>query len=211
MLYKIQNNVKNIYMKEVIIIALILSLILITSIRIKVYKENNKKLHLYLIITKSIRIKVDLTKFINEKLKHYIYDTTSDKKVYDIKNAIETFRYHKELITEATHIFNGNIVYFSVNSFYFLDNLSYYLAVYYLYSYIQNQLYINLNKVKSTCFKTRLKKSKFNTEINVDIETYLYKIIYLLIKRRREIFKIKEKFNEQSSNSRIIKNINVKH
>ena len=32
-----------------------------------------------------------------------------------------------------------------------------------------------------------------------------------LQERRKEIFKIKEKFNEQPSNSRIIKNINVKH
>ena len=42
-------------------------------------------------------------------------------------------------------------------------------------------------------------------------ETYIYKIIYLLIKRRREIFKIKENFNEQSSNHRIVENINVQH
>ena len=70
---------------------------------------------------------------------------------------------------------------------------------------------INLNKVKSTCFKTRLKSTSFKTEINVDIETYLFKIILLLIKQRKEIFKIKGKFNEQSSNNRIIKNINVKH
>ena len=85
------------------------------------------------------------------------------------------------------------------------------LAVYYLYSYIQNQLYINLNKVKSTCFKTRLKNISLKTEINIDLETNVYKILLLLIKRRKEIYKLKGKYHEQSSNNRIIKNINVKH
>ena len=198
-------------MKEVIIITFILVLLSITKIRFKVYKEINQKTRVCLIITKSLRIKIDLTNYIYNKFKNYIYDTTSDKKVYDIKKTIETIRIHKELANEVTHIFNGNILFLSVNSFYYLDNLSYYLAIYYLYSYIQNQLYINLNKVKSTCFKTRLKNTALKTEIHIDIETYLFKIIYLLIKRRKEIFKIKEKFNEQSSNNRIIKNFNVKH
>lgn len=198
-------------MKTLIIIIIFFVLVCVIKIRIKVYKEINKDIKVYLIITKSLRIKIDLTSFLHKKLNQYIYDTSNEKKVYDIKKTIETFRYHKELINEVAHIFNGNIVYLSVNSFYYLDNLQLYLAIYYLYSYIQNALYINLNKVKSTCFKTRLKNTPLKTEINIDVETYLYKIIYLIIKRRKEIFKIKEKFNEQSSNNRIIKNINVKH
>ena len=210
-MYKIQIKVKNIYMKVLIIVSIIICLISITSVRVKIYKEINDNLKVYLIITKSIRVKINLTNIINKQIKNYLYDTSSQEKAYDIKQAIETFRYHKELIKGATHIFNGNIVYLSVNSLYYLDNLNYYLAIYYLYSYIQNLLYINLNKVKSTCFKTRLKNTSFKTEINIDIETYIYKIIYLLIKRRREIFKIKENFNEQSSNNRTVKNLNVKH
>ena len=146
-----------------------------------------------------------------KKLKNYIYDTSTQKKVYDIKQTIETLRYHRELINSVAHIFNGNVVYLSINSFYYLDNLQLYLALYYLYSFIQNQLYINLNKVSSTCFKTRIKNTSINTEVHIDLETYVFKIIILVIKRRKEIFKIKEKFNEQSSNNRIIKNINVKH
>ncbi len=198
-------------MKELIIAALILVLILCIKIRIKVYKQVNQKIIINLIITKSLRIKINLTNYLNKKFKNYIYDTSKEKKVYDIKKAIETLRYHKELINNVSHIFNGNIIYFSINSFYYLDNLQFYLALYYLYSFIQNSLYINLNKVSSTCFKTRVKNTSFNTEIYVDLETYVFKILLLLIKRRKEIFKIKEKFNEQPSNNRIIKNINVKH
>lgn len=198
-------------MKILIICVIILILINIVSIRIKIYKEINRDITFHLIITKSLKIKIDLTKLLSRQIKKYIHDTSTDKKAYDIKQAIETFRYHKELISKVTHIFNGNVVYLSVNSLYYLENLNYYLALYYLYSYIQNLLYINLNKVKATCFKTKLKNTTLKTEINIDVETYMYKVIILLIKRRKEIFKIKGKFNEQSSNNRIIKNIHVKH
>ncbi len=213
MLYKIQNNVKNIYMKVIIIVVSFLFIISICfcSIRLKVYKYNGQKLQINIIISKSFRIKINLTNKVLKNLSDYIYKTSSDKKIYDIKHMIETFRYHKDLVQSFIHNFNGNIVYLSINSFYYLDDLRYYLTIYYLYSYIQNQLYINLNKVTSTCFKTRLKNTSFNTEINIDLETRVYKMIYFLYKRRKELYKLKEVYNEQSSNYRIIKNINVEH
>lgn len=198
-------------MKALIVIIIIFLLFGSTCIRIRVYKEIYSKINFYLIISNSFRIKIDLTNFINKKFEYFLYDTSSETKIIDIKKSIELFRYHKDLIKDLSHIFNGNVVYLSINSFYYLDNLNYYLAVYYLYSYIQNLLYINLNKVKSTCFKTRVKNTKILTEVNVDIETYVFKIIYIIIKRRKELLKIKEKFYEQSSNNRIIKNIDVKH
>ena len=60
---------------------------------------------------------------------------------------IVTMKHNKKLLKSIINIFNGNVVYLSVNSYYYLDNLNLYLSMYYLYSYIQNQLYANLNKV----------------------------------------------------------------
>lgn len=211
LLYKIQDNVKNIYMKVLLVIFVLLILFLICSIRLKVYKVNNEEIRVNIIVSKSLKIKIDLTKYISKKINSYIYNTSSEKKVYDIKQSIETFRYHKDLVKSMIHIFNGNTVYLSVNSFYYLDNLSLYLALYYLYSYIQNQLYINLHKVKSTCFKTRIKNISLKTEINIDLETYVFKLIFLFIKRRKELLKLKEDYNEQPSNNRAIKNIYGKY
>lgn len=198
-------------MKVLLIIFVLLILFLICSIRLKVYKVNNEEIRVNIIVSKSLKIKIDLTKYISKKINSYIYNTSSEKKVYDIKQSIETFRYHKDLVKSMIHIFNGNNVYLSVNSFYYLDNLSLYLALYYLYSYIQNQLYINLNKVKSTCFKTRIKNISLKTEINIDLETYVFKLIFLFIKRRKELLKLKEEYNEQPSNNRTIKNIYGKY
>lgn len=198
-------------MKVLLIIFVLLILFLICSIRLKVYKINNEEIRVIIIVSKSLKIKIDLTKYISKKINSYIYNTSSEKKVYDIKQSIETFRYHKDLVKSMIHIFNGNTVYLSVNSFYYLDNLSLYLALYYLYSYIQNQLYINLNKVKSTCFKTRIKNISLKTEINIDLETYVFKLIFLFIKRRKELLKLKEEYNEQPSNNRTIKNIYGKY
>lgn len=198
-------------MKVIITIVVILILISICSIRLRVYKYNGKQLRVNLIISKSLRIKIDLTKYIYKKIGSYLVNTSSEKKINDIKESIETFRYHKDLVKSIIHIFNGKVVYLSINSLYYLDNLNFYLTLYYLYSYIQNQLYINLNKVTATCFKTRLKNIPFNTEINIDLETYVYKILLLVIKRRKELFKIKEDFNEQPSNNRIAKNIYGKY
>ena len=198
-------------MKVIITIVVILILISICSIRLRVYKYNGNQLRVNLIISKSLRIKIDLTKYIYKKIGSYLVNTSSEKKINDIKESIETFRYHKDLVKSIIHIFNGKVVYLSINSLYYLDNLNFYLTLYYLYSYIQNQLYINLNKVTATCFKTRLKNIPFNTEINIDLETYVYKILLLVIKRRKELFKIKEDFNEQPSNNRIAKNIYGKY
>ena len=198
-------------MKVLLVIFVLLILFLICSIRLKVYKVNNEEIRVNIIVSKSLKIKIDLTKYISKKINSYIYNTSSEKKVYDIKQSIETFRYHKDLVKSMIHIFNGNNVYLSVNSFYYLDNLSLYLALYYLYSYIQNQLYINLNKVKSTCFKTRIKNISLKTEINIDLETYVFKLIFLFIKRRKELLKLKEEYNEQPSNNRTIKNIYGKY
>ena len=72
-------------MKELIIVALILVLVLCIKIRIKVYKQVNQKIIVNLIITKSLRIKINLTNYLNKKFKNYIYDTSKEKKVYDIK------------------------------------------------------------------------------------------------------------------------------
>lgn len=198
-------------MKVLLVIFVLLILFLICSIRLKVYKINNEEIRVNIIVSKSLKIKIDLTKYLSKKINSYIYNTSSEKKVYDIKQSIETFRYHKNLVKSMIHIFNGNTVYLSVNSFYYLDNLSLYLALYYLYSYIQNQLYINLNKVKSTCFKTRIKNISLKTEINIDLETYVFKLIILFIKRRKELLKLKEEYNEQPSNNRAIKNIYGKY
>ena len=198
-------------MKVIIIIVVILFLICICSIRLKVYKYNGGKLKVNLIISKSLKIKIDLTNYINKKIDSYIFNTSSEKKIHDIKASIETFRYHKDLVQSFIHIFNGRVVYLSINSLYYLDNLEFYLTLYYLYSYIQNQLYINLNKVSATCFKTRLKNTPFNTELSIDLETYVYKIVIFIFKRRKELFKLKEEINEQPSNNRIIKNIYGKY
>ena len=171
----------------------------------------NDEFTLNLIITKSLKIKINLKKYIYKYSKRYIYNTSNEKKINDIKNTIVTMKYNKKLLRSIINIFNGNVVYLSVNSYYYLDNLNLYLSMYYLYSYIQNLLYINLNKVSATCFKTRLKNTLLNTELELDLETRLYKVLILLIKKRKEIFKIKERYNEQSSNRRIVKNINVQH
>lgn len=198
-------------MKVIIIVVVILFFLSICSIRLKVYKYNGREFKVNLIISKSLKIKIDVTKYIHKKIDSYIFNTSSEKKIHDIKASIETFRYHKDLVQSFIHIFNGKVVYLSINSLYYLDNLEFYLTLYYLYSYIQNQLYINMNKVSATCFKTRLKNTKFNTEINIDLETYVYKVLVLIFKRRKELFKIKEEINEQPSNNRIVKNIYGKY
>lgn len=200
-------------MKIIIVVLSVLIIIgvCICTIRLKIYKYNGQTLQISVIISKTFRFKVNLTNNIYKELKKYIQESTSDKKNKAIKYMMEMFRYHKDLLKDFIHIFNGNIVYLSINSFYYLDNLNYYLALYYLYSYIQNQLYINLNKVSATCFKTRLKNTSFNTEVNIDLETRVYKMIIFLFKRQKDLLKIKEKFNEQPSNNRVIKNIYGKY
>lgn len=200
-------------MKVIIIVVSVLIIIsvCVCTIRLKVHKYNGKDLQINIIISKSFKFKVNITNEFYKKMNEYINKTSSDKKVYDIKHMIEIFRYHKDLVQSFLHNFNGNVVYLSINSFYYLDNLNLYLALYYLYSYIQNQLYINLNKVTSTCFKTRLKNTSFNTEINIDLETRVYKMIIFLYKRRKELSKLKEDFNEQPSNNRVVKNIYGKY
>lgn len=198
-------------MKVIIVISIILLLILSTSIRLKIYKVINKELSISIIITRSLKIRINLKKYIYKKLTKYIYDTSNEKKIKDIKNSIKTFNHHKELIKSLINLFNGNIIYLSINSYYYINNLNLYLSLYYLYSYIQNELYLNLHKVKNSCFKTRLKKTPLDLEVHIDLETKVYKLALFMIKRGKEIFKIKERYNEQSSNYRIVKNINVKY
>ena len=77
---------------------MILILISICSIRLRVYKYNSKQLRVNLIISKSLRIKIDLTKYIYKEIGSYLVNTSSEKKINDIKESIETFRYHKDLV-----------------------------------------------------------------------------------------------------------------
>lgn len=194
-------------MKILLIITLILFLILIINLRFKIYKVNREELSIYLIVFKLMPIKIKLTN-VNQPL---ISDLDQNQLQKD-KNAAKLFFKHQNLVKKLIGIFSANTCFFSINTKYYLANLPLYLSTFYLYSLMQNLLYTNLAKLKKSCFKSRVKKVDIRLEIDLDLETKVYKVLFFMIKYRKELLKVfKEVQNERSSNLRIVKNIDGKY
>lgn len=195
-------------MKVLLIIILICLVISFITVKFKFYKVNNKKIEVYLGFTKIIPLKVKIKEIeLSDILRTWLENINK----FD-QNKINKYNQNKEFIYNILKKCDGKTIFFSINSFYYLDNLSIYLATFYLYSYLQNSLYLKLNKIKKSCFKTRVKKVDLNIEIDVELETKVYKLLIIFLKNIKLIIKLlKEKKNEQSSNNRIIKNIHGKY
>ncbi len=191
-------------MKIILLIILILFFILMINIRIKIYKVNTDSLKVSLILFKIFPIKFKLI-----KVNNLISKSITNISLKTDKKKIKMFFNHQKLIKKLINLFTANTCFFSINTKYYLDNLNLYLSTFYLYSFIQNLLYTNLSKLKKSCFKSRIKKVDVKLEIDLDLETKVYKLIYFLVKNNQELIKIfKELKNERSSNMRIIENIN---
>lgn len=187
-------------MKILLIILLLIILILVTNLQIRVTKINSKNIEISIIIFKIIPLKLKL-KEINPSQIHNI----------KINKGLINNSYTL-LIKKILKIFDGKTIYFSINTSYFIYNLSSYLTTFYIYSFIQNLLYMNLNKIRRSCFKSRIKNTKANLEIDVVLETKVYRLLIVLLQNIKLIKRIyKERKYEQSSNRRIIKNIDVKY
>lgn len=101
--------------------------------------------------------------------------------------------------------FDGEVIYFAVDSSSYVSNIGLYLTNIYIYSFLQNFLLINLRKIKKSCLKSKIKDIDFDSEIDIRISSKIYRLVYFLLSNLKKIRKAK---NEQSSNNRIIKNIN---
>lgn len=193
-------------MKILLIILLLIILILMTNLQIRVTKINNKNIELYIIIFKIIPLKF--------KLKEINLSQIDNIKINNIIKANKELinKTHILLIKNILKTFDGKTIYFSINTSYYIYNLASYLTTFYIYSFIQNLLYMNLNKIRRSCFKSRIKNTKANLEIDIVLETKFYKLLIVLLQNIKLIKRIyKERKYEQSSNRRIIKNIDVKY
>lgn len=184
-------------MKIIIIILIFLFLLLITNVEIQIIKVNQNIFHTYLIIGKLLRIKIGLNKVIFKNMNNINININ--------QNNIAKFKKYQPLIKNLIKQFDGEVIYFAVDSSSYVSNIGLYLTNIYIYSFLQNFLLINLRKIKKSCLKSKIKDIDFDLEIDIRISSKIYRLVYFLLSNLKKIRKVK---NEQSSNNRIIKNIN---
>ena len=77
------------------------------------------------------------------------------------QNNIDKFKKYQPLIKNLIKQFDGEVIYFAVDSSSYVSNIGLYLTNIYIYSFLQNFLLLNLRKIKNSCLKSNIKDIDF--------------------------------------------------